>query len=34
MTCYRYDVWRHLLGAVVEVRQNGTGIRQGLMKTS
>lgn len=31
MTFYRHDAWRDLLGAVVEVRQNGTVIRQGLV---
>ena len=32
MTFYRHDAWRDLLGAVVEVRQNGTFIRQGLVE--
>jgi hypothetical protein len=32
MTFYRHDAWSDLLGAVVEVRQNGTVIRQGVVE--
>ena len=32
MTFYRHDAWRDLLGAVEDVRQNGTFIRQGLVE--
>lgn len=32
MTVYRHDTWNNLLGAVVEVRKNGTIIRKGLVE--
>ncbi|MBX7443399.1 MULTISPECIES: hypothetical protein [unclassified Arthrobacter] len=32
MTVFRHDTWNTLLGAVVEVRKNGTPIRTGLVE--
>lgn len=32
MTFYRHDLWHTLLGALVEVRKNGTVVREGLVE--
>jgi hypothetical protein len=32
MTFYRHDVWLALLGALVEIRKNGTVVREGFVE--
>lgn len=32
MTSYRHDAWEHLRGALVQVRKNGTVLREGLVE--